>query len=329
MSDCLYCSVDPRDSPLSDEHIIPGVLGGWLKYPCVCKSHNDQFGSDLESTLKKNVFVVRAIHSLGLQNLDKAYRHGRVTIETADGRELRGALIGSEPRLIPSGVSNNELVVPEETAKAILRKQIARFEEEHNVHVKWRADDFDSVPYDQLCPILETDISFIKRKGGSGFVRIDGLDAPISFRVPAKIALTHLAALGYPLAQSSSFDPLKTWILQGGDNRFGLIGRRMNDLALSAIVYKPYHYIKYRFVDPHLLALVTLFSAIRFGVYLAEIPELSQWPHFSALDRYHVYDIRRRVVFGSRCPNELEQDHTALLDAVLACHRSSTMDRGP
>src|SRR4030095_3651551 len=98
MSTCLYCSVDPRDSPISDEHIIPEVVGGWLKYPCVCKSHNDQFGSDLESTLKKNAFVVRAIHSLGLQNLDKAYRHGRVTIETPNGRELRGSISGAEPR---------------------------------------------------------------------------------------------------------------------------------------------------------------------------------------------------------------------------------------
>jgi len=99
MNACLYCAVDLRDSPLSDEHIVPEVLGGWLKHRCICKSHNEQYGSYLESKLKKNAFVARAIYSLGLQNLDKAYRHGRVTIETPDGRELRGTISGSEPRL--------------------------------------------------------------------------------------------------------------------------------------------------------------------------------------------------------------------------------------
>jgi hypothetical protein len=311
---CLYCAVDRRNSPLSKEHIISAVLGGWLTYRCVCKSHNEQLGSDLEGKLKKNAFVAYALHSLGLQSLDQAYSHARVTIQTSGGKEFRGTIEGARPRLISQGTSNDGLVTPEETTKVVLRRLIAKFEAKHNVQLKWQDSDFDSLPYGELCHIPETAISFIKQKGGAGFVRLDGLNAPISFRFPAKIALTHLAALGCPFIQSQSFGPLKTWILHGGDNHFVLIGRRIDALEPSKLTYKPYHYIKYRFVPPHLLALVTLFSAIRFGVYLAELPEMAQWQHLPALDRYHVYDLSEKVVFASGC----QEDHIALMDAVLS-----------
>ena len=108
------------------------------------------------------------------------------------------------------------------------------------------------------------------------------------------------------------------WILQGGENQFALLGRRLDALEPCDLDCKPFHYIKYRFVAPHLLALVTLFSAIRFGVYLAELPEMAQWQHLPALDRYHVYDLRKKVVFPSRCEFGLEEDHIVLMDAVLA-----------
>lgn len=322
MDTCLYCAVDQRDSPLSDEHIIPSVLGGWLKYRCACKSHNEQLGSDLESKLKENAFVACALHSLGLQGLDKAYRHGRVTIHTSDGKELRGTIEGAQPRIIPQDTATEGLVVPEETTKKTLRTLIARFETKNKVPITWHDNDYDSIPYGQPCRIPGTNISFIKRKSGSGFARIDGLNCPLPFRMPAKMALTHLAALGCPVVQWPSFAPLKTWILHGGDNQFALIGPPIDELDPSDLDYKPYHYIKYRFVDPHLLALVTLFGAIRFGVYLAEVPELSQWLHLSALDQYHVYDIREREVFPSDCPNDLREDHITLLDAVLEWHRA-------
>ena len=318
MGSCLYCAVEPRTSQLSDEHIVPEVLGGWLRYRCVCKSHNEQLGSDLESKLKKNAFVAHALHSLRLQTLDQAYHHAKVTIQTFDGKEFRGTIEGAQPRLIPQDTPNDGRIVPEEDIKAILQTILARFEATHNVRLTWQDSDFDSPPYGELCRIPGTPIAFIKRKGGSGFVQLDGLNGPIPLGVPAKIALTHLAALGCPFIQSQSFGPLKTWILQGGDNHFVLIGRRMDSLEASELTYKPFHYIKYRFVGPHLLALVTLFSAIRFGVYLAELPEMAQWQYLPALDRYHVYDLREKVVFASHCQDGLEEDHIALMNAVLA-----------
>jgi hypothetical protein len=318
MDACIYCAVDPRDSPLSKEHIIPAVLGGWETFSCVCESHNSQLGKVLESKLKTNAFVAHALHTMGLQTFNKAYRQGSVIIETSDGRELRGTIKGAWPRLITQAVSHDELVTPEEDVKAILRKRIEKLQKQGNTLISWHDNDFDSLPYDQVCHIPETGISFTKKKGGPGFVRIDGLDRSIPFRIPAKIALTHLAAVGCPFVQSPSFNPLKTWILQGGENQFVLLGRRLDALEPCDLNCKPYHYIKYRFVAPHLVALITLFSAIRFGVYLAELPEMAQWQHLPALDLYHVYDLRKKIIFSSRCEDGLEQDHIVLMDTVLA-----------
>lgn len=319
MDTCLYCAADHRDSPLSKEHIVPAVLGGWVTLRCVCKSHNDQLGSDLESKLKQNAFIACALHSLGLQSLDQAYRHGEVTI-TLDGKELRGRLDGTQPRLIPNDTSDDGLVVPEELAKTVLRKRIAKCETNQNVPPTWRDSDFDSHPYDQPYQIPGTEVSFIKRKDRPGIARIDGLSGSMPFRVPAKIALTHLAGLDCPFVQWPSFDPLKTWILHGGDNQFVLIGPPIDELDPSTLDYLPYHCIKYRFVDPHLLAIVTLFGVIRFGVYLGEVPERPHPLLLLALDQHHVYDIRRRVVFTSDFPNGIKRDHMTLLDAVLEWH---------
>jgi HNH endonuclease len=318
MDTCLYCAVDPRDSPLSEEHVVPAVLGGWLTHRCVCKLHNEQLGTDFESKLKRNAFVAHALHAMKLQPFAMAYRQGKVMIETPDGRELLGKIEGGKPKLTCQGVSADELVAPEEDAKAILRKLIEKLQKRDNILISWNENDFDSFPYERLCHIPETGISFSKKMGGPGFVRIDNLDGSIPFQVPAKIAFTHLAALGCPFVQSPSFNPLKTWILRGGDNHFALLGRRIDALEPSELDFKPYHYIKYHFAGPHLLAVVTLFSAIRFGVYLAELPDLPRWPQFSALERYHVYDLHKKVVFPSHCQGDLERDHLTFLDAVLA-----------
>lgn len=322
MGTCLYSTIDPCDSPLSKEHIVPLVLGGWKTFRCVCEFHNNKLGRELENELKENAFVARALYTLGLQSLDRAYRHGKVTIHISDGKEFRGTIEGAKPRIIHHETATEGLVVPEATTKTILRKLITRFEAKNKVQVIWSDNDFDSIPYDQSCHIPGTDISFIKRKSAAGFARIDGPNGPLPFRVAAKVVLTHLAALGCPVVQWPPFDSLKTWILKGGDNQFVLIGPPIDEFDPGDLDYKPYHYIKYRFVEGHLLAIVTIFGAIRFGVYLAEVPELTRWQHFSALDRYHTYDIRNKVIFPSLCPDDLEKDHITLLDAVLEWHRA-------
>ena len=320
MDTCIYCDVEPLDSRISEEHIIPQVLGGWKTCACVCKTHNHRFGLILESKLKKNAFVAHALHLFGLQSAYAAFRQANISLQTPGGPVLKGQIKEGKPMLVPTLVPDAGLIVPEESAKQILRRRIENTQKPGNDLVSWRDADFDSAPYDELCRIEGTDIAFKKNKGGAGVVRFEGLDEAIPFRVPAKIALTHLSWLGWPFAHSSALAPLKLWILNGGENRFVLLRRRMNDLDPHDLHLKPFHYVKYQLIDGHLLAIVTLFSAIQFGVYLAEIPEIAQWPDTANLARYHVYDLHKKSIDMCCCDAELEEEHSAFLDTVRWVH---------
>ena len=296
------------------------MLGGWETCFCVCKIHNERFGLILESKLKKNAFVTHALHLFGLQPDFTAFRQANIYLQALEGQVLKGKLKEGKPMLAPTPVSDSELIVPEESAKQMLLRRIEKTQKLDNDLVSWRDGDFDSAPYDELCRIEGTDIAFKKNKGGAGVVRFEGLDEAIPFRVPAKIALTHLSALGCALAHSSALAPLKLWILNGGENRFVLLRHRMNVLEPHELPVKPFHYVKYQFIDGHLLAIVTLFSAIQFGVYLAEIPENFQWPDLANLARYHVYDLHQKTIYACCCDTDLEEEHSAFLDTVRLFH---------
>lgn len=75
---CMYCKIDELGAELSDEHIIPEVLGGIFRIPVVCKKHNEKFGDSLESDLKKNGFIATALDKLRIQPPNQAYRHGAI-----------------------------------------------------------------------------------------------------------------------------------------------------------------------------------------------------------------------------------------------------------
>jgi hypothetical protein len=68
---CLFCGLNEEcgeEHTLSDEHIIPQVLGGWVTIPFVCTHCNNvRFGRAFEAKLKKNAYVVVALEQLDLQ----------------------------------------------------------------------------------------------------------------------------------------------------------------------------------------------------------------------------------------------------------------------
>ena len=43
MRNCIFCKVEPINSKISQEHIIPSVLGGWISLPITCKEHADDY----------------------------------------------------------------------------------------------------------------------------------------------------------------------------------------------------------------------------------------------------------------------------------------------
>src|SRR2546425_9756418 len=78
MNECIYCDIHPLSSPVSEEHVIPRALGGWITAPIACKRHNEILGEEIEGILKRNGYVAMAIAQLGLQTPDAAFRNANI-----------------------------------------------------------------------------------------------------------------------------------------------------------------------------------------------------------------------------------------------------------
>lgn len=315
---CIYCKIENLGAELSDEHIIPHVLGGVFKIPVVCKEHNDKFGHTLESELKRNGFIVTAIDKLKLQPPNLAYREATIRISLDNEAELKGYIDEhGAAKIFPQDSTKEYKVIPEEQTFEVLKKQIERFEKKAGKKVNFNFDDFDKLPYDIIIPVYGTAIAFIKRRTKAGNVIIYGLDQPISFRVIAKIALTHLAALYYPFVMKDEFDAIKGYILHGGANRFVMIHTLLRDAEPKSINYLPYHYVRIKFVEGALAAIICLFGTIKFMVCFEEFSNIDEFKLRSLLDNYHVYDINDRNIFSAKGDDELREWDDMLLRSVV------------
>jgi len=220
MDTCIFCkqsSESDSDFQLTDEHIFPKCIGGWITIPYVCKKcNNDLFGSQVESMLKRNAVIVKAIADLGIQNKEKAFGSATPVFRFHKGISTKGKIIKDGDAVFHATKQDDgSLIVPENDSKDVLQKQIKRNEKKHNVNVSFNIDDFDSYPCDVEIPIPDTDISFIKRKAQKNIIVLTGLSAPIPFLVPAKIAFEFLSYISYDFydfVMNEIFDPFREWI---------------------------------------------------------------------------------------------------------------------
>lgn len=316
---CIYCKIEELAGDLSDEHIIPQVLGGTIAIPAVCKEHNERLGYELESDLKRNAFIVAALRKLEIQPPDLAHHEAEVKIKLDDEQGLKGYIDKKgEPKFFPQDSKLGHTVIPENQTVEVLQKQVERFEKKTGKKIKFNFGEFDQLPYNIAIPIFGTDIVFIKRKPSSGTVIIHGLDRPIPFRVIAKIALTHLTALDYRFALKDEFDAIKSYILHGGRERFIMLHTFLRDVKPTSIEYLPFHYVRISLIEGALVAIVDLFGAIKFMVFFEEFSNVEEFQPKEFLDNYHVYDIKRQTIFFDQGDEELREWDDMLLGAVAA-----------
>ncbi len=318
---CIFCGLNSKNGEahiLTNEHIIPEVLGGWLTIPFVCKTcNNDYLGSKIESKLKKNAYVVSALDKLKIQSPDLAYRNAKIEMDF----DLTGKLIGyfnekRKPEYYSQKIEDESIITPENKAKEVLSKQIERFEKKTGQKVDFDVNEFDNLPYNIVIPIYGTDISFIKRRDKKPIITITGLDQPIPFRIPAIIAFEHLSGLYYPFVLKEEFDPIKSWILSDEENRFVLLNTNLNDLNPSDINFLPFHYIRIGYQSGGLSAIVELFGIIKFLVFLAEIENIDDFPPKDILNYYHVYDLKKRKLFPYKPSIEVKEQDDLLLKGI-------------
>lgn len=284
MSECIYCDIDPLSSPISDEHVIPRVLGGWITAPIACKRHNEILGKEIEGTLKRNGYIAMAIARLGLQTPDAAFRDANIQVRFSKDHVMGASFdCSGSPQLAPRTIDDGSLLVPEDHSVSVLQKQVRRYETTHKatVNVDWAA--FESLPFDKVHRVPGTDICFVKRQGQVGQVQLLGLDQPIPFRIPAKIALSHVAAIEPQLAHGNSFSELKSWILRSGPNKFVMLNSPLQGEDPAQLDYSPVHHLRYRINGDAVSAVVTLFGLIRFSVFLGSSSHITNFATFRCI----------------------------------------------
>ena len=166
---CIFCkknSSDGEEHHITDEHVIPKSLGGFLTIPFVCKRCNNyNIGSQIESELKKNGYIVAAIDQLSLQTKAKAYREADIRMDFDQVKNLIAKYDDKgNANYHSQTIDDGSMIAPENDAKEILRKQIERYEKSTGTKVSFNIDEYDKLPYNLAIPVYPSDICFIKRK---------------------------------------------------------------------------------------------------------------------------------------------------------------------
>ncbi len=317
---CIFCGLNSNDGEnhvITEEHIIPRVLGGWFALPFVCKVCNNKIGSRIESNLKRNSFVVSALHKLNIVPKKLAFREAIIELDFNLSSKIKAKYgEADKPEYYPQQISDGSIVVPENEAKKLLKKMIERWEKNTGRKVRFDISKFDVLPYDVVIPIYGTNIYFIKRKNQIATITISGLDEPIPFEIPAKIAFEHLAGLDYNFIRRKEFDHIANWILNNGRNCHVLLNTILRNKSPDDLEYLPYHYIKFGFQSGGLSAIVVLFGVIKFLIFLAEIDSMEDFLRKNMLKYYHIYDLKRKNIFLDIPPPEIIEYDDMLLNAV-------------
>lgn len=317
---CIFCGLNSQEGDahkLTKGHIIPRVLGGWLEIRFVCRTcNNRRFGGSIEARLKKNGYIVAAVNKLKIQPPDLVYRNAQVEIDFNLAGKLKGYFNKQgRPEYSSQKIEDDSIIVPENKSKEVLKKQIKRCEKKTGKKVDFDINSFDDLPYNCVIPIIGTDISFVKRRNQMPTVTVSGFE-PISFRVPAMIAFGHLAGLCYPFALKKEFNPIKTWMLSKEKNRFVILNTRLGDVKPDDLNYVPYHSVRIGWQSGGLSAIVKLFGAIKFLVFLAKIESVEDFPSKDILSYYHVYDLNKKELIPYNPIPKIKEYDEVLLNGV-------------
>jgi len=319
---CILCaknSSDGQEHIITEEHIIPKCLGGWITLPFLCKKcNNEVLGRAAEGMLKQNAYIVTAIDKLRLQTPDKAYNRANISIDFDNEIKARGKFTENRGvELIPTKQPDGSIIIPEKDTKAILAKQIERYERDKNVTIPYNNGFYDSAPSDTRVIISGTEITFIKLKKMKGSTLISNLNKPIPFLTPMSIAFENIAGFSYPFAVQPAFDPLRDWILNDNlENKVLILNPIHPSQTPDMFHYEPYHYLRYSMVEDGFVSLIVLFNQLAFSVFMGFNPDLDLLPDLKLLDKYIFYDLKNRKLQCYIPPQSIFDKDTQSLEAV-------------
>lgn len=300
---CIFCkknSLDGDNHILTNEHIVPQVIGGWLTIPYVCKKcNNETFGSEFEAELKENGYIVAALDKLNIKPKKEAYRAADLRLLFPSKQDKLKAYFNENgiAQFYPQRLKDNSMLVPEDDAKQILSKQIKRYEKEHNVKIEFDIESYSDLPYNIAIPIYGTDIHFIKTRDEKADLYYHNLSKPISPLLPATISFELLASLDYNLVMNPCFDSFRNWILKNGKNTFVLLNRHLRGTDPLGVHYLPNHFIRFGYYSNCLVAVVGIFGVFKYSVFFGKINNLECPQLLRVLDKYMIFDLANLKTF--------------------------------
>lgn len=319
---CIFCaknSDDGLEHKITNEHVIPKVLGGWITLPILCKKcNNDVLGRQAESQLKQNAYIVSAIDKLNIKPRKKAYHHASISISFDNDITARAIFNDSGSVKLRSTIQpNGSIIVPNENVKADLKKMVKRSFKTKGISAPNIDKIYNQAQLDVLTPIPGTGIFFKKISNSNGTINISNLNKPIPFIIPASIAFKNIAGFSYHFAIQKAFDPFRDWILDNNFENKVMVHTIFNQsLAPNTFNYQPIHYLRYSIIEDGLVCLVVLFNVLIFTVFMGFNPDLTFLPDQRLLDKYIVYDIKDRDLKYSIPPDAMVSEDSQFMETM-------------
>lgn len=320
---CIFCQEEINAETLSKEHLPSESIGGFCVVYFVCRKCNNTLGHTIEADLDKNAFIVTALYKLGLKlDKHKLYRHADKYLQNPNGKILKAIVNKTgKPKVRYQKLNNGSEVMSDEQAINSLKKKVERLSKKTGRKMCFNTELFKKAKPGNLITIPGSGISFMKHSVTGGTQIIEGLKGPIPFRYIGKIAFEHLAWLDLNLVHKQEFDPIRQWILKGTEDQFVFFHSLLRGKKPEDLKYKPFHYVLLRFKDNYLVAIVCLFSALIFSVFLAEISKITNNTLLKAIQYYHMYDLDRKKPVLALTSTKQREWHNVCMDYAVFAHK--------
>ena len=122
---CIVCL---EERPLTEEHIIPQVIGGKLRASFLCGPCNSRFGTQYDSRLRFDPLVRQTALNLRstLPDLVESMERGGAYVGRANGQEFSGIIRDGVFQPHACGPAGEFLILPQQHALASIEADLAR-----------------------------------------------------------------------------------------------------------------------------------------------------------------------------------------------------------
>jgi len=262
---CILCS---KETPLSDEHLIPQALGGNLVCSFLCRKCNSTVGANCESEAKADPSIRIAVGHLKSEissDLSRRLSEGQKVLADGPGGTERGQIRRGQLQIRSRMAEDGSLIQPTKQARKSINTILLK-SGVGETPIANAMREFEDAPENQkvtLVPGLE----IVKWSVES--LRPDlGDSSLMSPLVPLKIGYEFIAChLGTAVYENAP---------QLDDIRFSI--REMVEEStcfeverLNALEYKPFHGICFEGNSPHARVLVRLFGWLAFRVHFRHL----------------------------------------------------------